>query len=69
VETNSPPEAIKDVGKINFPSFYRHGGALLKVSAKAGHFTKAMKNGGEVSHVIFERCNKKHRIIRMVGCS
>jgi hypothetical protein len=52
-ELERNPFHLKGI-KINLAASYKHHGALLKVSAKAGHFTEAMKNCGEVLSVIFE---------------
>jgi hypothetical protein len=57
--------ALKDVIKVNVPATNGNHGTLEEVCAKAGDFTKAMKDGRQVLNVLLDGGNKDSRIIRI----
>jgi hypothetical protein len=57
--------AVKDIIEVNAITSYWNNGALGEVSAKAGHFTKAMKNRRKVLYVALNGCHKHGRVARI----
>jgi hypothetical protein len=62
-------DAIKDIIKVNAITPYWNHGALGEVSAKAGHFTKAMEDRRKVLNVTLDWCHKDGRVVRIQGSS
>jgi hypothetical protein len=61
--------AVKDIIEVNAITSYWNNGALGEVSAKAGHFTKAMKDRCKVLNIALDGCHKNGRVVRIQGGS